>query len=68
MKKLVAIALCAIFVAATASAQTKNEPAAKWAFQNPQLSYAERVENLLSLLTPEEKVGLMMTKSVSVDR
>ena len=68
MKKLVAIALCAIFVAATASAQTKNEPAAKWAFQNPQLSYAERVENLLSLLTPEEKVGLMMNKSVSVDR
>ena len=68
MKKLVAIALCAIFVAATASAQTKNEPAAKWAFQNPQLSYAERVENLLSLLTPEEKVGLMMNKSISVDR
>jgi beta-glucosidase len=37
-------------------------------YQNPDLSYAERVENLLSLLTPEEKVGLMMNKSVSVDR
>ena len=32
------------------------------------LSYEERVENLISLLTPEEKVGLMMNKSVSVDR
>ena len=37
-------------------------------FQNPNLSNEERVENLLSLLTPEEKVGLMMNKSVSVDR
>ena len=40
----------------------------QYPFQNPQLSYAERVENLLSLLTPEEKVGLMMNKSVSIDR
>jgi len=46
----------------------KSDSSYKWAFQNPQLSYAERVENLLSLLTPEEKVGLMMNKSVSVDR
>ena len=37
-------------------------------YLNTQLSYAERVENLLSLLTPEEKVGLMMNKSVSIDR
>jgi beta-glucosidase len=40
----------------------------QYPYQNPQLSYAERVENLLSLLTPEEKVGLMMNKSVSIDR
>ena len=37
-------------------------------FLDPTLSYDERVENLISLLTPEEKVGLMMNKSVSVDR
>ncbi len=37
-------------------------------FQNPKLPNKERVENLISLLTPEEKVGLMMNKSVSVDR
>lgn len=37
-------------------------------FQDPSLSFAERVENLISLLTPEEKVGLMMNKSISIDR
>ena len=40
----------------------------KYPFQNPRLSNEERVENLISLLTPEEKVGLMMNKSISVDR
>lgn len=40
----------------------------RYPYQNTNLSYEERVENLLSLLTPEEKVGLMMNKSVSVDR
>ncbi|MCQ2197599.1 MAG: glycoside hydrolase family 3 C-terminal domain-containing protein [Bacteroidaceae bacterium] len=40
----------------------------KYPFQNPNLTNEERVENLISLLTPEEKVGLMMNKSVSVDR
>lgn len=42
--------------------------AQEYPFQNPALPTAERVENLISLLTPEEKVGLMMNKSVSVDR
>ena len=37
-------------------------------FRNTGLGVEERVENLISLLTPEEKVGLMMNKSVSVDR
>ena len=40
----------------------------KYPFQDPKLSREERVENLLSLLTPDEKVGLMMNKSASVDR
>ena len=40
----------------------------KYPFQDPTLSRKERVENLLSLLTPDEKVGLMMNKSASVDR
>lgn len=37
-------------------------------YRDHTLSYAERTENLISLLTPIEKVGLMMNKSVSVDR
>ena len=50
-------------------AQVNEGPAPqKYPYQNTKLSYAERVENLISLLTPEEKVGLMMNKSISVDR
>ncbi len=58
----------------TAKAQVQNTPMAtaapghQYPYQNTSLTYEERVENLLSLLTPEEKVGLMMNKSVSVDR
>ena len=40
----------------------------QYPFWNTNLSNEARVENLISLLTPEEKVGLMMNKSVSVDR
>ena len=51
---------------ATPHSDQKSEN--KYAWQNPQLPRAERVENLLGMLTPEEKVGLMMNKSVSIDR
>ena len=50
-------------------AQVSLAPAQyKFTWQNPRLPTAERVENLISMLTPEEKVGLMMNKSISVDR
>ena len=52
----------AILVVGQVSAQQQ------YPFQNPDLTYEQRVENLISLLTPEEKVGLMMNKSASVDR
>ena len=55
----------------TAKATISNTPLPdghQYPFQNPKLSNEERVENLISLLTPEEKVGLMMNKSISVDR
>ena len=52
----------AMFASVRVSAQTK------YVWQNPQLPRAERVESLLGMLTPEEKVGLMMNKSVSIDR
>ena len=61
MKKLLCLAVAAMLTASV-SAQTK------YPFQDPTLSRAERVENLISLLTPDEKVGLMMNKSASVDR
>jgi len=57
----------------TAKAQVKNTNAVadanrNYPYKNTSLTNEERVENLISLLTPEEKVGLMMNKSVSVDR
>ena len=61
MKKIFFLLLAGLAVT-TASAQYK------YPYQNPNLSYQERVENLISLLTPEEKVGLMMNKSISIDR
>ena len=61
MKKLI-IATMLLVSASHVSAQQK------YPWQNPDLPTAERVENLISMLTPEEKVGLMMNKSISVDR
>ena len=40
----------------------------RYAWQNTDLPRAERVESLLGMLTPEEKVGLMMNKSISIER
>ena len=63
MKKIVILLSSLVLLAACGPKQTYEYP-----FQNPRLSVDQRVENLISLLTPEEKVGLMMNKSVSVDR
>ena len=58
-----------IFFLTMLVAQVSLAPAQyKFTWQNPQLPTAERVEDLISMLTPEEKVGLMMNKSISVDR
>ena len=61
-KTILASIALAMFVSIPVSAQYK------YAWQNPNLPRDERVENLLGMLTPEEKVGLMMNKSVSIDR
>ena len=60
-KRLILVGMAALTVL-TAGAQWKYE------WQNPKLPTAQRVESLLGMLTPEEKVGLMMNKSVSIDR
>ena len=62
MKRIVFAAVAAVLAVSSAQAQVK------YPFQDPSLSTKERVENLISLLTPEEKVGLMMNKSISVER
>ena len=49
-------------------AATTDAQEMKYQWQNPQLPTEQRVENLLGMLTPEEKVGLMMNKSISIDR
>ena len=61
-KTILTLVALAMFASVRVSAQTK------YVWQNPQLPRAERVESLLGMLTPEEKVGLMMNKSVSIDR
>ena len=63
MKRIILLAALAIAVSAV-----KVKAQQKYPWQNPNLPRAERVENLLGMLTPEEKVGLMMNKSVSIDR
>ncbi len=64
MRKILFLMMLAGILAVSCGPRTNYE----YPFQNPKLPVDERVENLLSLLTPEEKVGLMMNKSVSVDR
>lgn len=64
MRTLKILVAAAVITLTACTAKTQYE----YAFQNPKLPVDERVENLISLLTPEEKVGLMMNKAVSVDR
>ena len=66
MKKLsilISVAACLLLAAACNGNKGYDYP-----FQNPKLSVEKRVDNLISLLTPEEKVGLMMNGSISIDR
>ena len=60
--------LGALSVKADVSHAAVAGPGHRYPYLDTRLSNEERVENLISLLTPEEKVGLTMNKSVSVDR
>ena len=55
----------AVAIVITTMSATAQE---KYKWQDPSVPRAERVESLLGLLTPEEKVGLMMNKSISIER
>lgn len=60
MKKIVFGILC-LFIVGQAIAQ-------QYKFQNQNLSFEERVDNLISLLTLEEKAALMKNSSMAIDR
>ena len=60
---LLTFALASILLPAQAQKKTYDFP-----FQDPSLPTEERIDDLLSLLTPEEKIGLLMNKSISVDK
>ena len=62
MKRQILMAVAIVITTMSATAQEKY----KW--QDPSVPRAERVESLLGMLTPEEKVGLMMNKSISIER
>ena len=62
MKRLYLVAMTVALFTMSAKAQVK------FSWQDTNLPRTERVENLLGMLTPEEKVGLMMNKSISIDR
>ncbi len=45
-----------------------NKPSYQYPFQNPDLSFEERVANIVSLLTVEEKISQMVNNAPSIDR
>ena len=63
MKKILLILSSLVLLASCGPKQTYEYP-----FQNPDLSIDKRIDNLMSLLTIEDKIGLMMNKNVSIDR
>lgn len=69
MKKFILIITAVIAATAiTACSGQKDGASYEYPFQNPGLSVEERTENLISLLTLEEKVGMMMYTSAAVER
>ncbi|NDV81609.1 glycoside hydrolase family 3 C-terminal domain-containing protein [Bacteroides sp. 51] len=65
MKKNVWRAICVSLLICCLSGCGKTY---EYPFRNPQLPVEERIDNLLELLTPEEKIGLMMNASQAVPR
>lgn len=62
MRQRLLFLLLLLLAAVTMRAQT-NYP-----FRDPSLAKEERIQNLLDLLTPEEKIGMMMHNSKAVPR
>lgn len=62
MKQLT-VAVCA-FLAVTSCSENKQD----YPFRNPDLPLEQRIDDLLSRLTPEEKVGQMMNQTPAIER
>lgn len=60
--------LVALVVLSITSCQHTPAEDYEYPFRNPNLPIEERVENLVSLLTLEEKAGLLQDGSISIDR
>ena len=67
MKKLI-VAMVAMSMVLLTSCKNNASGNYEYPFQNPNLSTEKRVDNVISLLTPDEKIGLMMNGSISVER
>ena len=65
MKKTLCLLLATIAINSFAYAQKGK---VKYPFQNPKLSIEARVNNLVSLLTPEEKIGQMVNNAPAITR
>ena len=64
MKHLLPVLSALILLGAACAPKQSYE----YPFRNPDLPMETRIDNLMSLLTLQDKVGLMMNKNVSVDR
>ncbi len=67
MKKL-KLMTCAVLCATLLSSCSGKKATYEYPFQDPDLPVDERVDNLLSLLTLEEKVNMMINRSMQVER
>ncbi len=64
IKVLAATACAAMLMSFT----PKDDPQYKYPFLDPSLPVEKRVDDLISRLTPEEKVSMMMNRSAAVER
>lgn len=62
MKQLT-VAVCTFFAVTSCSENKQDYP-----FRNPHLPLEQRIDDLLSRLTPEEKVGQMMNQTPAIER
>ena len=60
--------LCTLLCISFVACGSKPKVSYEYPFQNPDLPVDERVDNLLSLLTLEEKVNMMINRSMEVER